>query len=236
MPAGHEHHHVPHNGTSLRPAAALLLVGQLLFIVVTQFHVGGDANDHPFIFAEYADSNAWEAVHALQFGATALFVAGLCILSSGLEARAERSIWPARLGAILAIVSLSLYGVLQAVDGIGNKQADQAWVNAPAAEKPARFASAESMRWLEWGISSYHAYALGIALICLAMAIAERSVAIPRAVSLLVGLSGFAYLAKGWVAGTDGFTGTHSALIVASWVLNVIWATSLAVLGRSDRR
>ena len=37
--------------TSLRLSATLLLVGQLLYIAVTPFHPGGDANDHPVIFA-----------------------------------------------------------------------------------------------------------------------------------------------------------------------------------------
>lgn len=43
---------------SLRLSATLLLVGQLRYIVVTpvvtQFHTGGDANNHPAIFAAYA--------------------------------------------------------------------------------------------------------------------------------------------------------------------------------------
>ena len=33
--------------TSLRLSATLLLAGQLLYIVITQFHPGGDANNHP---------------------------------------------------------------------------------------------------------------------------------------------------------------------------------------------
>jgi len=148
-------------GSSLRLAARLLLAGQLIFILVTQFHTGGDANDHRSIFADYAASGNWKGVHALQFGATAVLVAGLVVLYSALESRTGRPAWAARLGAVFAVVSLALYGALQAIDGVGNKQVDHAWVNASAVEKPARFASAESMRWLEWGVSSYHAYAPG---------------------------------------------------------------------------
>jgi hypothetical protein len=59
-----------------------------------------------------------------------------------------------RFGAALAVVALALYGVLQAVDGVGNQEVDDAWVNAPNAEKAARFASAEAMRWLEWGLGA----------------------------------------------------------------------------------
>jgi hypothetical protein len=35
------------------------------------------------------------------------------------------------------------------VDGVALKQAVNAWVDAPEAEKAARFAAAEAMRWLE---------------------------------------------------------------------------------------
>ena len=66
-------------------------------------------------------------------------------------------------GAAAAVAALALYGALQAVDGVANKQADVAWV--AEAEKAARFASAEAMRWVEWGMRSYHAFALGLALL-----------------------------------------------------------------------
>src|SRR3954452_4126753 len=49
--------------TSLRLSATLLLVGQVLYIVVTQFHADGDADNHPAVFAEYAGSGIWKAVH-----------------------------------------------------------------------------------------------------------------------------------------------------------------------------
>ena len=130
---------------------------------------------------------------------------------------------------MFAVVSLALYGVLQAVDGIGNKQVDHAWEHASAADEPARFASAESMRWLEWGLSSYHAYALGLALLAFAAAMAH---VVPRVVAVLTGLSGLAYLAQGWVAGSEGFTAAHSTLIVASWVLSVAWMAWLVAIAR----
>lgn len=218
---------------SCRLAATLLLAGQILFIVVTQFHTGGDANDHPSIFAKYAGSGDWKGVHALQFLAVAIIVAGLVALYSALESRAEGTAWAARIGAMLAVVSLALYGVLQAVDGIGNKQVDHAWLTAPTADKSARFASAESMRWLEWGMSSYHAYTIGLALIAFAAAVwIMRSSALPRAVAYLIGLSGVAYVAEGWVAGTDGFDSAHSILIIASWLLSLAWMIWLVAITR----
>src|SRR4051794_2571673 len=61
--------------------------------------------------------------------------------------------------------------VLQAADGVANKEVDDAWVTAQGAEKTARFASAETIRWLEWGARSYHDYALGLALLLFAAAL-----------------------------------------------------------------
>ena len=48
---------------SLRLAPWLLLAGQLAYIGVTQFHTGGNANDHHAIFASYAASSIWMDVH-----------------------------------------------------------------------------------------------------------------------------------------------------------------------------
>ena len=63
-------------GPPLRLSATLLLVGQLLYIVVTLFHTGGDGNNHPAIFAAYAASGTWTAVHVAQFVCIAIFIAG----------------------------------------------------------------------------------------------------------------------------------------------------------------
>ena len=54
-----------------------------------------------------------------------------------------------RFAAVSVVVALALYGALQAVDGIALKHTVDAWANAPEAEKATRFASAETVRWLE---------------------------------------------------------------------------------------
>jgi hypothetical protein len=217
--------------TSLRLSATLLLAGQLLYIVVTQFHVGGDANDHPAIFAEYAGSGIWKAVHVGQFASAAILLAGLFALFFALDVQAGPARWAGRFGAASAVVALALYAVLQAVDGVGNKQVDDAWVSAPGAEKAARFASAEAMRWLEWGVRSYLDFALGLALLLFAAAVVWAA-GVPRPIAYLMGLSGLTYLVQGWVVGSEGFSGTHSTLIVLAWVLSVAWMIWLVVVAR----
>src|SRR5438046_2865985 len=112
------------NRNSLRLSAALLLVGQLLYIVFTQFHTGGPANNHPVIFAAYAGSGIWTAVHLGQFAAMAILLAGLLALFFALDVQDATARWVGRFGAASSVVALALYGALQAVDGVANKQAD----------------------------------------------------------------------------------------------------------------
>src|SRR5947199_5163570 len=157
--------------TSLRLSATLLLVGQLLYIVVTQFHADGDANNHPAVFAEYAGSGIWTAVHLGQFAGMAILLAGLLALFFALDVQAGTARWAGRFGAASAVATLALYGVLQAVDGVALKQAVNTWAIAPDAEKAARFASAEAIRWLEWGVRSYQNFMLGLSFILFATVI-----------------------------------------------------------------
>jgi hypothetical protein len=215
--------------TSLRLSATLLLVGQLLYVLVTQFHTGGDANDHPAIFAAYAGSGLWTAVHLGQFTGMAILLAGLLALFFTLDVQAGTARWAGRFGAAAAVVALALYGALQAVDGVANKQADAAWVSAPDAEKAARFASAEAIRWLEWGMRSYQDFALGLALLLFAASVV-RTAGVPRPLAYLMGLSGLTYLAQGWVLGSEGFSPTHTVLIVLAWVLSLAWMIWLVVV------
>jgi hypothetical protein len=217
------------NRNSLRLSATLLLVGQLLYIVVTQFHTGGPANNHPVIFAAYADSGIWTAVHLGQFAAMAILLAGLLALFFALDVQDATARWAGRFGAALAVVALALYGALQAVDGVANKQVDVAWVSAPAAEKAAFFASAEAVRWIEWGMRSYHEFALGLALLLLAVAVV-RTARVLRPIGYLMGLSGLACLVQGWVVGAEGFSQTLNIAIVVTWVLSLAWMIWLVVV------
>ena len=217
------------NRNSLRLSAALLLVGLLLYIVVTQFHTGGPANNHPVIFAAYAGSGIWTAVHLGQFAAMAIFLAGLLALFFALDVGDATARWMGRFGAASAVVALALYGALQAVDGVANKQADVAWVSAAAAEKAAFFASAEAIRWIEWGMRSYHEFALGLALLLFAGA-CVRTAWVPRPIGYLMGLSGLTCLVQGWVVGAEGFSQTLNIAIVVTWVLSLAWMIWLVVV------
>jgi hypothetical protein len=109
------------------------------------------------------------------------------------------------------------------------EEVDDAWVSAPNTEKAARFASAEAMRWLEWGARSYHDFALGLALLLIAAAIVGTT-GVPRPIAYLMGISGLTYLVQGWVVGSEGFSGTHTTLILVAWAVTLAWMIWLVVV------
>jgi hypothetical protein len=214
---------------SLRLSATLLLVGQISYVLVTLLHTGGEANHHAAIFAAYASSGTWAAVHAAQFACMAIFLAGLFALFFALEAHTEAVRWAGRFGAASAVVTLALCGGVLAVDGVALKQAVTAWANAPEAEKAARFAVAEGVRWLEWGMRSYENFALGLAVLLCAVALL-RTVRVPRPIGFLMGLAAVTYFVQGWIAGTQGFSDPQTITIVMAEVLNAVWITWLLVV------
>jgi hypothetical protein len=214
---------------SLRLSAGLMLAGQLAYIVVTLFHAGGDANDHHAVFATYARSGLWTAVHLGQFASMAVLLAGLYSLRFALRDEGRGPGLAGRLGAAAAVAALALYGVLQAVDGVALKQAVDAWATAPEADKAARFAAAEAIRWLEWGARSYHDFALGLSLLLFSVAVGHVAWA-RRPIGYLMALAGFAYLAQGWVVGAEGFSRAESGAIVLGFVMDVVWMAWLVVI------
>jgi hypothetical protein len=201
----------------------------VLYVVVTLFHTGGEANNHHAIFAAYAASMIWTAIHATQFACMTTFLAGLFALFFALDVESAVTRWAGRFGAALTGVTLALYGGVLAVDGVALKQAVNALAVAPEAEKSARFAAAEIVRWLEWGMRSYANFTLGLAVLLFAVATA-RTTWVPRMVAYLMGFSGLTYLVQGWMAGADGFSSGHTTAIVLAEAVNLAWMIWLLVV------
>lgn len=206
----------------------MMLLGQLLYVAITLFHTGGVANNHHDIFAAYAASGTWTFIHVLQFFCMAILLGGLSALFFALDNRDTIVRWASRFGVGMVVVTLAICGVVLGIDGVTNKQVDVAWVNAPAAEKAARFASAEAVRWIEWGLRSYENFALGLAVILFAVSVL-RTTRIPRMIGYLMGLSGFIYLAQGWIAGSEGFSSNETVTIILAEIVNAIWMIWLVV-------
>jgi len=218
------------NHKLLRLSATLLFIGLVVFGVTIPLHPPG-ANDHQAAFTAYANSSSWAAIHLGQFVGTAVIIAGLLVLFFALNVSEGTPRWVGFFGAIAAGVALALAGVRFAVDGVALKQAVDAWVSAPAAEQAARFASAEALRWLEWGTTSYQDFMLGLALVLFAIVIVWTA-RVPRPVGYLMGLSGLASLVLGWVIGAEGFAPIGEVPSYAApvflfasiiWLLIVAW-------------
>jgi hypothetical protein len=45
-----------------------------------------------------------------------------------------------------------------------------------------------------------------------------------------MGLSGLTYLMQGWVVGAEGFSATHTILILVAWVLTLAWMIWLVIV------
>jgi hypothetical protein len=216
--------------TSLRLSATLLFVGELLSLLAGIFHPAREnPNHHTAVFAEYAASARWTAIHIGQFAGMAIITAGLIVLFFALNVHSGTPGWAGRFGAVSAVVTLALYGTLQAVDGVALKQAVDVWVSAPDADKAARFASAEAIRWLEWGLRSYQSFMLGLSFVLFATVIVATA-RTPRPIGYLMGLSGFAYLVQGFVLGSEGFSGTNTAPQLLAYLLVLAWSIWLLII------
>ncbi|MCX6498729.1 MAG: DUF4386 family protein [Arthrobacter sp.] len=229
---------LPSPRAELRLAAGLAFAGFVLSVVAGLFHAdSASANDHPAAFAAYARSGIWTAVHLGQFLGMALLISGLLVLLGALlapDAAAGVAAWTARFATVAAVAALALYAALQAVDGVALKHAVDAWAAAAEPDKAARFATAEGIRWLEWGMRSYQSFLLGAALL-LTGAVVVRAGRVARAIGYLMALSGLAYLAQGWIIGSEGFSPANTMPTLAGIVLILVWSVWLLVSAWSGK-
>lgn len=138
-----------------------MVVGLAINVASTAIHPAGEEDDHQAIFTEYANSSAWVAVHLGQFVGVLLALGGLLVLYRAMRAVGQSHVL-AHLAAAATVATAASWAVLQGLDGVGLKQAVDAWASASRAEKPILFANAEVIRWLEWGFQSYFRVLLGV--------------------------------------------------------------------------
>jgi hypothetical protein len=220
---------------SVRLAAVLLLAGVVLTAIAGFLHPeGADANDHPAIFAIYAASQSWTAVHLGQFVGMVIITFGLVALFFALDVRIGVGLWLNRFALLSAGAALALYGVLQAVDGVGLKQAVNAWASAENGDKTARFAAAETVRWLEWAVRSYQSFVFGLALILFGAVIAVTG-RVSRPIGYLMALSGLCYVAQGWIIGSSGFSSANQIPTLLGIGLILIWTVWLLIAALREK-
>src|SRR5215472_12669444 len=219
--------------TSLILSAGLLVGSLIAGQVVSLFHAGGITapNNHPVIFTLYAQSGIWTAVHLGEFIAAAATVVGLVVLFYALNLTDGATGLVVRMGIVSAGATLALTAVLYAIDGVVLKRAVDAWASAPDAEKAVRFASAETVRWLEEATNSYQYFLTGLTVILVAGLIIWMA-RLPRPIGYLLRLSAVTDLVAGWIHGAAGFApqavipallGQLCWLIAGVWLLVTAW-------------
>lgn len=216
-------------------AGGLMVGGLLVNVVSTLVHPAGHEDNHQVIFTKYADSGSWEAVHLGQFVGVLLALGGLLVLYRAMRPADQRPPLVAHLAAATTVATAAIWAVLQGLDGVGLKQAVDAWVSTSGAERAVRFADAETVRWLEWGFQSYFRVLLGLSFLLLGAAIlAGRRVASWLGwMSVLVGLTSVVIGVDVAYNGLE--SGLQDALSVAFLVLVLIFAFGVLTTGIRER-
>ena len=218
---------------ALTLSGALLLVGFVVNAIQRMLlHPTGAEDDHTAIFTEYADSGVWVFTHVLEFVLVLVALAGLLVLCSALRPETP---YLALLAAGAIIVAAATWAALQAVDGVTLKQAVDAWAAASGTERATRFADAETVRWIEWGLQSYFRVVLGIAFLLLgAAAVVSRLV--PTWLGMLLVVGGPLSLGVGISVGYAGFeSGLQDAVAIALQLVVLVFVVGLLVVGRRAR-
>jgi hypothetical protein len=194
-------------------AGGLFLGGFLFFYVVTQlWHPSGQENNHPVIFTKYAKSDAWIAVHFLQFVGVIVALSGFVVLYRLLEVRGEVPVLArCALGALIA--TATIWAALQAVDGVTLKHAVDAWISASGPQKAIRFATAETTRWTEWALQSYYRLLLGLTFVLFGVAIVRTGL-VYRWLGGVAVLAGVVYAGIGVAVGYSGLGQRPADLLV----------------------
>jgi hypothetical protein len=216
--------------SALSLAAAAAVIGPLAYVVVTLFHPpGADANNHAVVFHEYAMSQTWIPIHLLQLAALVLALIGIAGLAGSVLHLQQNGRVLALLAVGFAIVSIPLAAILQAVDGITQKRAVDAWVAAGGTVGSASFAAAETMRWLEEGVNAVLSLGMGVAVILVGAAMARGAV-YPRWLGWVGGVIGIAVLIQAILVSETGFSPAAQTWILARNPALWIWTVVAGVL------
>ncbi|GAA0895710.1 hypothetical protein GCM10009559_52400 [Pseudonocardia zijingensis] len=211
-----------------------LLLGGLVVNAVqrTLLHPTGEEDDHRAIFSEYAASDVWVATHLAEYVLVLVAIAGLLVICRGLRPETP---YLALLAAGALVASGAVWTALQAVDGVTLKQAVDAWAAASGADKATRFADAESVRWIEWGLQGYFRVLLGLAFLLLGAALVASRL-VPSWLGVLLVVGGLLSLAIGISVGYQGLeSGFQDAVGIALQVVVLVFGAGLLVVGRRAR-
>ena len=210
--------------------SALTLSGGLLLVGL---HPSGEEDDHEAIFTESAQSDVWVFTHFLEFVLVLVALLGLLVLCRVLR---RETPYLALLAAGAILVTSATWAALQGVDGVTLKQSVEAWAAASETEQEAaRFADAETVRWIEWGLQSYFRVLLGLTLLLLgAAAVVSRLV--PTWLGVLLVVAGLLSVTVGLSVGYAGLeSGFQDAVALGFQLVVLVFIVGLLVVGRRAR-
>jgi drug/metabolite transporter (DMT)-like permease len=121
------------------------------------------------------------------------------------------------------------------VDGVTLKQTVDAWVAASGTEGATRFADAETVRWIEWGLQSYFRVLLGVVFLLLGAAtVVSRFV--PSWLGVLLAVGGVLSFAVGISVAYAGLeSGFQDAVGIALQLVLLVFIIGLLVVARRAR-
>lgn len=210
-----------------RISAVALPLGVILLVAATAVHPSREnVMNHTAVFREYAETNAWIAIHFTQWLAALVFFGGLVALYFAMTEKREGSTALARFGLAAVILTAAAITMLQAVDGIALKWAVDAWAGAPADQEPAALSAAMGLRWSEYALQSYSNILLGLTLIFFGLAIAFGH-AYARWPGWLAAASGVAWIVHGLMVSYVGLFDSAPRLVAL--VFMAAWAFVMAV-------
>ncbi len=224
--------HAPRSHAA-RNSCVLLVAGAGLAVAAGLLHPHEEPpNSHTAAFTEYAHSTDWVWVHDLQFLSAALVVAGFLLLGRAVQ-RLGAAPALVRLGAAAAAATVALIAVNMAVDGIALKRAVDAWAAAPPEDRASRFAAAEAVRWLEWGVNSFFTILLGLTLLLFAAALLRQSHlgSRIRLAGVAGALAGVLLVLNGLTVGAHGFE--PNALPLLATGCYIVMALGISGLDRA---
>ena len=219
-----------------RLSAVLLVTGAVLAVVGGILHPHEEPpNSHEAVFAEYAHSADWVWVHDLQFLSAAVVVAGLLTAGRALQ----------RVGVPRTLVRSRRRGggrhrgPHRREHGRGRRR-PQAGGRRLGGRGPrvraSRFAAAEAVRWLEWGVNSFFAILLGVTLLTVAAGLLRQAHlgaqgTRVRLAGVTGALAGALLVVNGLTVGAHGFEPTALPLVASG--LYVVMALGIPALDRA---
>ena len=203
------------------------ICGVFVLLVGTMLHpMDAPPNDAAAAFAEYARDRFWVATHLAQCFGVVLIAAGMIALSWKL--RGGRSGAWALLAGSTVMVSVSLAGALQAVDGVALKFAVDRWSVSTEIARAAAFETAYAVRQIEIGLASLMEMFLGLAILLYGISLMLSAMAL-RWLGIFGCLAGAATMVAGFTKAYTGFSDVAMATSMPSSMAALVWSICVAI-------